>query len=80
MSTTESLAVEVVVMGVVSVVEISHIISTTTFTSITAVSRVMVQVSVSDVPAVRGDGGVVRDTPGVGTVEQRSRYVFAHSY
>ena len=63
---TLPVAVEGMVMGSLSV-EISHTMSTTTFKS-TALSTVMVQVSVSDVPAVRGDGGVVRDTSGVGTV------------
>ncbi len=51
-------------------VVISETMSTTTLTS-TAESRVMVQVRVRGVPAVRGEGGVLRDTPGAGTVDKR---------
>ncbi len=51
-------------------VVISDTMSTTTLTS-TAGSRVMVQVRVRGVPAVRGEGGVLRDTPGTGTVGRR---------
>ena len=65
-STTEPLAVEVVVMGIVSV-EISHTTSTSTSLS-TALFTVMAQVRVRGVPAVMGEGGGVRETPGVGTV------------
>ncbi len=49
---------------------ISDTMSTTTLTS-TAGSRVMVQVRVRGVPAVRGEGGVLRDTPRAGTVGRR---------
>ena len=54
-------------MGSLSVV-ISEIMSTTTLTS-TARSRVMVQVRVRGVPAVKEERGVLRDTPGGGTVQ-----------
>ena len=66
---TEPVAVEVVVMGSEFVV-ITHVTSTTMFTS-TAEFTVMEQVRVKGVPAVRGEGGGVTDTPGGGTRELR---------
>ncbi len=60
------------ITGLLSVV-VSDTMSTTTLTS-TAESRVMVQVRVRGVPAVRGEGGVFRDTLGGGTV-QTQQYI-----
>ena len=65
---TEPVAVEVVVMGSEFVVT-THVTSTTTFTP-TAEFTVMERVRVRDVPAVRGEGGGVTDTPGAGTVTE----------
>ncbi len=68
--TVEAVEVKVLTMGSPLLVDISETMSTTTLTS-TAGSRVMVQVRVRDAPAMREEGGVLKDTPGVGTAHKR---------
>ena len=64
--TVEAVATKVFKMGSPLLVDISVTMSTTTLMSI-AGSRVMVQVRVRDVPAMREAEGVLKDISGVGT-------------
>ena len=66
--TVEAVAVKVFMMGSPLLVDISDTMSTTTLTS-TAGSRVIVQVRLRDVPAMREEGGVLKDISGVGTAQ-----------
>ncbi len=64
--TVEAVATKVFKMGSLLLVDISITMSNTTLMSTTG-SRVMVQVRVRDVPAMREEESVLKDISGVGT-------------